>query len=91
MDSYVFMGMLIAALVVLAGLIAAIIKPVISLNTTVTNLKDSVEKLDGDANSLKDRVTAHGKTLDEHSIKIAKCESSIQHLENDFKHLEGGK
>ena len=88
MDTNVFMGMLIAAIVVLAGLAVAlvtlVVKPVTNVSTKLTNLTDSLEHISEVTSNLDKRVTRHGEVLDEHSVKLAKVESEL-------KHLEGGR
>ena len=78
MDSTQFMGMLIAAIVVLLGgvgtIVTIIIKPVITLNKTIAKLDISIETLSNDYAQLKNRVDRHGERLDSHETRISHME-----------------
>lgn len=84
MDSTQFMGMLIAAIVVLlsiaTGIAALIINPIIKLNKSITKLNDSIDKLNGDNERLEQRVTKHGREIDEHTKRLIIHDKEIEHM-----------
>lgn len=75
----------VTALVVLVGLLGAIIKPIISLNTTITKLTAAVDRLRDDLDALGSKnsravgnLWAHNEEqdsrLDEHDKRITVLE-----------------
>lgn len=75
----------VTALVVLLGLIASIVKPLINLNTTLVKLGDSVETLRRDLKAQREQSeTAHEEIWaheDEQDKKLSEHESRIRGLE----------
>lgn len=59
----------------------AIIKPVISLNTSITELKASIDSFRDTVADLKSRITEHGKEIDQVREKLADHEARISNLE----------
>lgn len=66
-------------------MIVALVKPIITLNTNITELKSSIDQLKEIVNKLDSRITEHGKELDalkttvaEHEVKIGKLEEKIK-------------
>ena len=49
----------------LIGALIVVVKPIINLNTNITALKSSVDQLKDILADLKERVTNHGKEIDE--------------------------
>lgn len=72
--------LLIGALT-LIGLLAGVIKPLITLNNNITELKASVDALKEIINELKGRITAHGVELDEIRRELADHEARLRTLE----------
>ena len=72
--------LLIGALT-LIGLLAGVIKPLITLNNNITELKASVDALKEIINELKGRITAHGVELDEVRRELADHEARLRTLE----------
>ena len=89
MDSNQFMGLLIAAIVVLLGLtssiVVIIIKPIINLNKSIVKLNDSIDRLNEDNQNLSVRVREHGKEIDEKAKKLLIHDTKIAHLEERLK------
>ena len=67
----------------LVGLLAGVIKPLITLNTNITALKASVDQLKDIIQELKDRITTHGQEIDKINIKLENHETRISSLEKD--------
>ena len=73
-------GIIIAAAGFLVTLIA-LMKPIMSLNTNITELKLSIDQFKASLDKLDNRITDHGKELDDVKVKIANHEARIQALE----------
>lgn len=65
----------------LIGLLAGVVKPLISLNQNITTLTMSVNQLKDILSELKERVTTHGKEIDEMREELADHEARIRTLE----------
>lgn len=65
----------------LIGALIIVIKPIISLNTNITALKSSVDQLKDILSDLKERVTNHGREIDEIRTELADHEARIRTLE----------
>lgn len=89
MESTQFMGMLIAALISLLTMasiiVAIIIKPIINLNKSITKLNDSIDMLNTESKNLENRVTTHGKELDEHSKHLIIHDQEIKHMKEHLR------
>ena len=71
-------------IVAIAGFLATLIvliRPIISLNTNITELKASIDQFKDSINKLDERLTAHGKELDTIREKVANHEARIAALE----------
>ena len=84
-----FMGLLIGAIATLLGIAsiigAIIIKPIISLNKSIQKLNDSIDQLNGDNKLLGERVTKHGKEIDDLRFKVNDHSHEITHLKEAIK------
>lgn len=65
----------------LIGLLAGVVKPLISLNQNITTLTMSVNQLKDILSELKERVTAHGREIDEMREELADHDARIRALE----------
>lgn len=65
----------------LIGLLAGVVKPLITLNQNITTLTLSVDQLRDVLSELKERVTTHGREIDEMQIELADHEARIRSLE----------
>lgn len=65
----------------LIGLLAGVVKPLISLNQNITTLTMSVNQLRDILSELKERVTTHGKEIDDIRTELADHEARIRTLE----------
>lgn len=65
----------------LIGMLAGVVKPIITLNTNITELKGSIDALKDIIQELKDRVTTHGQEIDDIKVTLADHEARIHHLE----------
>ena len=66
---------------VLIGLLAVVVKPIINLNSNITALTASVNQLKEILSELKERVTTHGHEIDEIKTELADHEARIRTLE----------
>lgn len=89
MNSNETLGLIIGSLVTLFTLgsliVGLIIKPIINLNKSIVKLNDSIDKLNGDNDEIKQRVTRHGKEIDENRIHLAKHDKDIEHIKERLK------
>lgn len=65
----------------LIGMLAGVISPIIKLNNNITELKASVDSLKEIIAELKDRITAHGREIDDIKVSIADHEARLRALE----------
>lgn len=89
MDENLFMGLLIASLVVLltaASLIAGlIVKPLLSLNKNITILQSSMSHFGESIGHVEDRITKHGTEIDNIRDDIKLHEGRISKLEGGHR------
>ncbi|MCD7933780.1 MAG: hypothetical protein LUF77_00435 [Oscillospiraceae bacterium] len=75
----------VSVIVVLAGLLLSLLKPLISLNSTLTRLTDTVEKLEQELaeiaeknreahTRLWDKAAAQDEMLQAHTLQLARLE-----------------
>ena len=78
--------MIVAAIGVLGGLIA-LITPIIRLNSNITRLTTVVERLEAlvkeKTDKLDERVTQHGKEIDDLRIRQAEHDTRLRQLEHE--------
>ena len=65
----------------LIGMLAGIVKPIITLNNNITELRASVDSLKEIISELKDRITSHGREIDDMKVSLADHEARIRALE----------
>lgn len=65
----------------LIGLLAVVVRPLISLNQNITSLTMSVNQLKDILSELKERVTNHGREIDEIKEKLVDHEARLKALE----------
>lgn len=65
----------------LIGLLAVVVKPLINLNQNITSLTMSVNQLKDVLTELKERVTTHGREIDEIKEKLVDHEARLKALE----------
>ena len=63
------------------GMMAGIISPIIKLNNNITELRASVDSLKEIISELKDRITSHGREIDEMKVELADHEARLRALE----------
>ena len=84
-----FMGLLIGCIATLLGIgsiiVAIVVKPIISLNKSITKLNDSIDHLNGQNATLEQRVSKHGKEIDDLGDKVLIHENEIKHIKENLK------
>lgn len=65
----------------LIGMLAGVVKPIITLNNNITELRASVDSLKEIISELKDRITSHGKEIDDIKVELANHEARLRALE----------
>ena len=73
----------------LIGALIVVVKPIINLNTNITALTSSVDQLKDILSDLKERVTNHGKEIDEIRKTIGDHEARIRVLEKSEEGTHG--
>lgn len=71
-------------IMVILGFIGALlvaIKPILDLNTNITELKVSIDQFRDSVNKLDSRITEHGKEIDKIKETVATHEVRIENLE----------
>lgn len=72
---------LIAATAGFLVTLIALVKPIINLNTNITELKISIDSFKEQIKNLESRITTHGTELDQLRTKVAEHEVRIETLE----------
>lgn len=89
MNETQFMGLLIGCIATLLGIASAIgtiiIKPIINLNKSITKLNDSIDRLNGENDTLRERVTKHGKEIDDNREHLIHHDHEIASLKEKQK------
>jgi hypothetical protein len=67
------------------GALAVVIRPLIALNSNITALTLSVNQLKEIISDLKDRVTNHGKEIDDIKAELAKHDARLRVIESEAK------
>ena len=65
----------------LIGMLAGVVKPIITLNNNITALKASVDSLKEIRSELKERISNHGQEIDDIKIRLENHEARISNLE----------
>lgn len=72
--------MIMALLGFIAALLVAL-KPILDLNTNITELKISIDQFRDSVNKLDSRITEHGKEIDKIKEQVVDHEARIKNLE----------
>jgi len=75
-------GMIMAILGFIAALLV-VLKPILDLNTNITELKVSIDNFRESVNKLDSRITEHGKEIDKIRDQVVDHEARIKNLEKD--------
>ena len=65
----------------LIGMLAGVIKPIMTLNSNITALKLSIDSLKEIINELKGRIASHGEQIDAINLELADHEARLRMLE----------
>lgn len=71
-------------IMVILGFIGALLvalKPILDLNTNITELKVSIDQFRDSVNKLDNRITEHGKEIDKIKEQVVDHEARIKNLE----------
>lgn len=72
---------MIMALLAFVGAMLVILKPLLNLNTSITELKASIDQFRDTVNKLDNRITEHGKEIDNIKAQVIDHEARIKNLE----------
>ena len=71
-------------IMVILGFIGALLvalKPILDLNTNITELKVSIDQFRNSVNKLDNRITEHGKEIDKIKEQVVDHEARLKNLE----------
>jgi len=71
----------IMALLGFAAALLVVLKPILNLNTSITELKASIDQFRESVNKLDSRITEHGKEIDKIRDQVVDHEARIKALE----------
>ncbi len=71
----------IMALLGFAAALLVVLKPILNLNTNITELKVSIDAFRSSVDKLDDRITEHGKEIDKLRETVVDHEARIKALE----------
>lgn len=71
----------IMALLGFIGAVFVVLKPILNLNTNITELKTSIDQFRESVNKLDNRITEHGKEIDKIRDQVVDHEARIKALE----------
>lgn len=63
------------------GALLVVLKPILNLNTNITELKVSIDAFKETVNKLDDRITKHGEEIDKVKETLVNHEARISNLE----------
>ena len=72
---------LLVGALALIGMLAGIIKPIITLNNNITELRASLDNLKEALTELKERLSIHGEQIDDINKELANHEARLRVLE----------
>ena len=76
---------MIMALLAFLGAALVILKPILNLNASITELKVSIDQFRDTVNKLDNRITEHGKEIDNIRDQVIDHEARIKNLEKRDK------
>ena len=74
---------MIMALLAFLGAALVVLKPILNLNTSIMELKASIDQFRETVNKLDDRITEHGKEIDKIRDQVVDHEARIKNLEKE--------
>ena len=75
-------GTIMAALGFIGALLV-VLKPILNLNTNITELKVSIDAFKETVNKLDERITKHGEEIDELRLKQTEHDTRLRQLEKE--------
>lgn len=72
---------IIVAVFSFVGAMIVVLKPILNLNTSITELKVSIDAFKNTVGKLDDRITKHGEEIDDMKAQLVDHEARIKNLE----------
>lgn len=72
---------IIVAVFSFVGAMIVVLKPILNLNTSITELKVSIDAFKNTVSKLDDRITKHGEEIDDMKAQLVDHEARIKNLE----------
>jgi hypothetical protein len=76
---------IVLGLIALVGAVISITTPLLKLNTSITRLNCSIDNLNTGMEKSDERITCHGKQIDDHEHRITILETYHDGRERDAK------
>lgn len=81
MDEATIIGFVVVGLTAIIGLFFTVGKPIIELNKTLTCIQSKIDMIVANLDKTEDRVTKHGKEIEEVQRQVDRHELRISNLE----------
>lgn len=81
MDETTIIGFVVVGLTAIIGLFFTVGKPIIELNKTLTCIQSKIDMIVANLDKTEDRVTKHGKEIEEVQRQVDRHELRISNLE----------
>lgn len=85
MDEATIIGFVVVGLTAVIGLFFTVGKPIIELNKTLTSIQSKIDAVVANLNKTDDRVTKHGKEIEDVQRQVDRHEIRISNLEEQNK------
>ena len=72
---------ILVGILAFVGMLVGLVKPIITLNTNITELRASMDSLREMISEVKERLTVHGAEIDEIQKQLVDHEARIKALE----------
>lgn len=89
MNEYEIIGLVVSALVVLVGLFAAIVPPIVKVNKTNQKLSDNIEKLNENIKAMNEQLRLLHNEVDDHSLWLRTDKQRLDNHEQRLHQLDG--
>lgn len=73
---------IVAGIIALVGLIISVVTPIAKLDASITGLRCSIDVLNQNMARNEERITHHGKQIDDHEHRITVLEQKEEAHEN---------
>lgn len=75
---------IVAGLIALVGFGLSVMTPIVKLNTSITKLNCSIDSLNKNMARNEERITSHGRQIDDHEHRITVLEEIGKEHRHDY-------